>query len=249
MRATVEEKSWKIGELAAATGLTVRTLHHYDELGLLVPTRRSRAGHRLYGEADVRRLYRALVLRRLGFPLQDIAGYLERGGFDLRAALKRQLEDLERHMQAQQELRGRLSRIVEAIDVAEEPSVEQLIDNMEAMMDAEKYYTPEQLSQLEERRKQLGDEAIAGSQRDWAELIAEVQREREAGTDLGDLWMQELAGRWQGLIDAFTGGDPGIFKSLQRMYDDQGPEKASRGMVDPEGMSYMHRAIEIRNSK
>ena len=249
MQVTAEEKSWKIGELAGATGLTVRTLHHYDELGLLVPSRRSKAGHRLYGHTDVRRLYRVLVLRRLGFPLQDIAGYLERGGFDLRVALRRQLEDLERHMQKQEELRGRLIRIVEAVDVAEEPSVEQLIDNMEAMMDAEKYYTPEQLSQLEERRKQLGDEAIARSQQDWAELIAEVQREREAGTDPGDPRMQELAGRWQGLIDAFTGGDPGIFKSLQRMYEDRGPEKTSRGMVDPEAMSYMHRAIEIRNSK
>jgi len=127
--------------------------------------------------------------------------------------------------------------------------VEQLIDNMEAMMDVEKYYTPEQLSQLDERRKQLGDEGIERSQRDWAELIADVQREREAGTDPGDPRMQELAGRWQGLIDAFTGGDPGIFNSLQSMYNDQGPEKASRGMVDPEAMSYMHRAIEIRNSK
>ncbi|MGI8706840.1 MAG: MerR family transcriptional regulator [Actinomycetota bacterium] len=249
MRVIVEEKSWKIGELAGATGLTVRTLHHYDEMGLLVPMRRSSAGHRLYSEADVRRLYRVLVLRHLGFPLQDIADYLERGGFDLRAALRRQLDELERHLHAQEELRGRLIRIVEAVEAAEEPSVEQLIDNMEAMMDVEKYYTPEQLSQLDERRKQLGDEGIERSQRDWAELIADVQREREAGTDPGDPRMQELAGRWQGLIDAFTGGDPGIFNSLQSMYDDQGPEKASRGMVDPEAMSYMHRAIEIRNSK
>ena len=249
MRAIVEEKSWKIGELARATGLTVRTLHHYDELGLLVPSRRSEAGHRLYAEPDIRRLYRILVLRRLGFPLQDIVGYLERDGFDLRTALRRQLEDLERHLRVQQELRGRLIRIVEAVEASEEPSVEQLIDNMEVMMEVEKYYTPEQLAQLGERRNQLGEEAIEQSQRDWADLIAEVQREREAGTDPGDPRMQELAGRWQDLIDRFTGGDAGIFRSLQKMYDDQGPQEASRGMVDPEAMSYMHRAIEIRNSK
>jgi len=248
MRVTVEE-SWRIGELARATGLTVRTLHHYDELGLLIPSSRSEAGHRLYGEAAVRRLYRVLVLRELGFPLQDIAGYLERDGFSLRDALNRQLEELEGRLRVQEALRDRLVRIVQAVDGAEGPSVEQLIDNMEAMMDVEKYYTPEQLAQLEERREELGNEAIERSQRDWAELIAEVQREREAGTDPGDPKMQELAGRWQGLIDAFTGGDPEMFKSLQRMYEDQGPEKASRGMVDPEAMSYMQRALEIRNSK
>ena len=61
--------------------------------------------------------------------------------------------------------------------------------------------------------------------------------------------MQELAGRWQSLIEAFTGGDPGIFTSLQRTYQEQGPEKASRGMVDPGAMSYMQQALEIRASK
>ena len=203
----------------------------------------------MYSEADVRRLYRVLVLRRLGFPLQDIAGYLERDGFSLRDALKRQLEELERHLRVQEDLRDRLVRIVGAVDVANEPSVEQLIDNMEAMMDVEKYYTPEQLTQLEGRRKEMGDEAIEQSQRDWAELIAAVQREREAGTDPGDARMQELAERWQSLIDSFTGGDPEIFKSLQRMYQDRGPETASGGMVDPEAMSYMQQAIEIRASR
>ena len=156
---SVEEKSWKIGELAHATGLTVRTLHHYDELGLMIPSSRSEAGHRLYSEADVRRLYRVLVLRRLGFPLQDIAGYLERDGFSLRDALKRQLEELERHLRVQEDLREKLVRIVGAVEAAQEPSVEQLIDNMEVMMEVEKYYTPEQLAQLEERRKEMGDEA------------------------------------------------------------------------------------------
>ena len=245
----MEQKSWRIGELAQVTGLTVRTLHHYDELGLLIPSSRSEAGHRLYSEADVRRLYRVLVLRRLGFPLQDIAGYLERDGFSLRDALKRQLEELERHLRVQEDLREKLVRIVGAVDATQEPSVEQLIDNMEAMMEVEKYYTPEQLAQLQERRNEMGDEAIEQSQRDWADLIAEVQREREAGTDPGDARMQELAGRWQSLIDAFTGGDPEIFQSLQRMYQEQGPEKASRGMVDPEAITYMQQALEIRATK
>jgi DNA-binding transcriptional MerR regulator len=67
----VEERRWKVGELARATGLTVRALHHYDELGLLVPSERTQAGHRLYGEDDVRRLYRVVALRHLGLPLSE----------------------------------------------------------------------------------------------------------------------------------------------------------------------------------
>ena len=67
----MDEKHWKIGELARATGLTVRTLHHYDEIGLLVPSERTQAGYRLYGEQDVRRLYEIRALRDLGIPLGD----------------------------------------------------------------------------------------------------------------------------------------------------------------------------------
>ena len=55
--------------------------------------------------------------------------------------------------------------------------------------------------------------------------------------------MRKLAGRWQKLVKEFTGGDPAIAESLQRMYEDQGAERASRGMVDPELMTYVRRAM------
>jgi MerR family transcriptional regulator, thiopeptide resistance regulator len=60
-------QSWKVGELARVTGLTVRALHYYDEIGLLMPSGRTPAGHRSYDRADVARLYRISLLRRLGF--------------------------------------------------------------------------------------------------------------------------------------------------------------------------------------
>ena len=53
----------KVGELARRTGLTVRTLHHYDAIGLLRPSERSESGYRLYGDADMRRLYRIIAMR------------------------------------------------------------------------------------------------------------------------------------------------------------------------------------------
>ena len=63
---------WTIGELAAAAGVTVRTLHHYDRLGLLRPLNRTPATHRRYGAAQAERLYRIVALRSLGFPLPTI---------------------------------------------------------------------------------------------------------------------------------------------------------------------------------
>jgi MerR family transcriptional regulator, thiopeptide resistance regulator len=83
------ETGLRVGELAKATGLTVRTLHYYEEIGLLVASERSAAGHRRYGEADVARLYRVCLLRRLGLSLDDIARALDDPKWSLRGRLSR----------------------------------------------------------------------------------------------------------------------------------------------------------------
>ncbi|HEY2765788.1 MAG TPA: MerR family transcriptional regulator [Pseudonocardiaceae bacterium] len=72
--------TWRVGELAERTGLTVRALHHYHEIGLLVPSLRTHAGHRCYAEADVQRLHRILALRGFGFSLAEIGQVLDGGG-------------------------------------------------------------------------------------------------------------------------------------------------------------------------
>jgi DNA-binding transcriptional MerR regulator len=78
-----------VGQVADALGVTVRTLHHYDEIGLVVPSERSQAGYRLYTEDDLRRLQHVVVYRRLGFPLGQI-GELLADGADLVEHLRRQ---------------------------------------------------------------------------------------------------------------------------------------------------------------
>ncbi len=127
------EGRWKVGELARATGLTVRALHHYDEVGLLVPSERTPAGHRLYAEADVRRLYRVLALRRLGMRLDEIASLLDDERVSLVETVRRHLDQVERQLERQQLLRQRLRHILEALERSIEPAVEEFIDALEAM--------------------------------------------------------------------------------------------------------------------
>ncbi len=93
-----EDIRWKVGELARATGLTVRALHHYDNVGLLVPSQRTSGGHRVYDAQDARRLYRILALRRLGFRLDEIASLLDEGGVSLLETVRRHLEQVEREL-------------------------------------------------------------------------------------------------------------------------------------------------------
>jgi len=234
---------FSVGSLAEATGLTVRTLHHWDEIGLLVPSERTGAGHRRYTAADVRRLYRVLALRRLGLPLAEIAKVLEREGTDLRAAVERHLREVEAEIAAATQLRDRLHRVLATLDSSPETVGAELIDAIEVMTMHERYYTAEQLEQLSERAEQLGPEGIERAQREWAELIDEVRGHMERGTDPAAPEMQACAARWKALIEQFTGGDPGLRASLQRLYDEQGPQQASQGMVDPEVMAYAGRAM------
>ena len=79
----------------------------------------------------------------------------------------------------------------------------------------------------------------------WADLIAEAEAERAAGTDPAAPRMQAIAGRWRELIERFTGGDPGIRESLGRMYREEGVEKASRGGVSSELMAYVGEALAV----
>lgn len=86
----------RVGELAEASGLTVRTLHYYDEIGMLVASDRTPAGHRLYADDDVERLYRICLLRGLGFSLNDIREALDEPAWNLQAALTAHLHELDR---------------------------------------------------------------------------------------------------------------------------------------------------------
>ncbi len=76
-------KLLQIGELAKQTGLSIRTLRYYDEIGLLVPSHRTEADYRLYSEADIARLQQILSLRQLGFALKEICDCLENPKFSL----------------------------------------------------------------------------------------------------------------------------------------------------------------------
>jgi MerR family transcriptional regulator, thiopeptide resistance regulator len=214
-------RSWKVGELAKRTGISVRTLHHYDELGLLSPARRDGTRYRLYSEGDLARLQQILSLRQLGFRLEEIRQCLASPDFSPLRVVEMHLARLREQIGAQQRLQARLEALAEQMRSAETVSADEFIQTVEMMTMFEKYYTPEQLQELEERRLAVGEERMRQSQQDWAELMAEVRTEMERGTDPKDERVRKLAERWTGLVREFTGGNPGIEQSLKRMYQQE----------------------------
>ncbi|MCM6772025.1 MerR family transcriptional regulator [Nocardia sp. CDC159] len=127
------ERALKVGELAAATGLTVRTLHHYDEIGLLSPAGRTSTGHRLYSTADVERLYRIGLLRQLGLRLDEVAAALDDPRWDLRATMSRHIDRLDHRLGIEHRLRNRLAAMAETLSGPGGPDVRELLDTLEDM--------------------------------------------------------------------------------------------------------------------
>jgi DNA-binding transcriptional MerR regulator len=222
-----DKKLFQPREFAELTGVTVRTLHHYDRLGLLKPTRYTRAGFRLYSGDDFARLEQIVALKCIGFSLNEIKNILKRGATDLATTLRQQ-------RQAIDEKRERLELAVKAIERAEyvaatsrAPGWEMFakiieVINMQSNMDwTRKYYSEEAQSEIQKRAATIPREVIEQAQRDWATLIAEVQAAVSAGEDPANEKSQALAARWSELVKGFTGDNPEIQKGLNRMYSDR----------------------------
>jgi DNA-binding transcriptional MerR regulator len=243
-REAVQPEDWKVGELARRTGLSVRTLHYYDEIGLLSPSRRTDSGHRLYTAGDVVRLQQIKSLRALGFSLREIRECLDRPDFPLQRVLQLHLSRLRERIELERRLCDRLEEVAARLGSGEEVSSKEFIDTVMEVIGMserlEKYYTPEQLEYLEQRRR---EERIRQAEAEWAELIERVRAEMEAGTDPSSGRVQLLARRWMELVNEFTGGDPGIERSVGAMWrQEENIHGIDTGEMR-EMMAYVSRAV------
>jgi DNA-binding transcriptional MerR regulator len=181
--------TWSTGELASETGLTVRTLHHYDEIGLARPSRRTSAGHRRYTADDVRRLHRIVVLRGFGFSLAEIGDLLDGPAPDVRDVLRRQRDQAADRASRAGRLRDRLDAVLRMVDAAGNPSAATLVTLIEetTTMNAEEFeqmaahrqammaqLSPEQLEEISARRR-------AARERMTPEELEELRRSRPIG--------------------------------------------------------------------
>jgi DNA-binding transcriptional MerR regulator len=222
----------KVGELARRTGLTVRTLHHYDAIELLKPSLHTEAGYRLYTDSDIARLQQVLSLRQLGFSLDEVRECLDRPGFSPLEVIDLHLARLRGQIESQQKLYERLETIAVHLRAAGEVSADEFLHTIEemTMMEAmaEKYFTREQLQVIQQCRERAGQDHLERMQETWAELIALIRTEMEKGTDPADAKVQALARQWQDLLNQSTGGDAGIQQAMKRLWEEQGDNLAAQ---------------------
>jgi DNA-binding transcriptional MerR regulator len=235
---TLDHHFYRIGQFAQKASVSLRTLRFYDKVGLLRPSGHTEAGYRLYTDADLFRLQQILALKFLGFSLEEIEHCLCVGPTTLREALA-----LQKAMMY--EKRAQLDTIIQAIDETAALlqgnghdweaiiHVIQVMHMQQANDWRKKYFTEEQLQQMEqlseqyyaeEDRKKLAEWGKDWSEADqeranqeWGALIGELKRLVAAGADPTSPDAQTLAGQWLGMVRQFTRGHASITEGLKKM--------------------------------
>ncbi|WP_406049501.1 MerR family transcriptional regulator [Kribbella sp. NBC_00889] len=169
-----DERTWRVGELAEVTGLSVRTLHHYDEIGLLCPSDRSASGHRRYDADDVRRLHRVVALRGFGLTLAEVGQILDGELTDPRELIRKQLEVVEEQLAAASEVKRKLLGVLGGLERADEPSAQALLELIEVMTAMSRALTREEFQELAQSRLRAVADLTA------AELEALAEERKEA---------------------------------------------------------------------
>jgi len=238
-------KPLSVGQLARRTGLTVRTLHHYESLGLLQPADRSAAGYRMYGEAQLRRLQHIVSLKALGLSLQEIHRCLDGQTLSLADALTGQLNRLRETIARQHQLLSRLEQLSQRLAVGEAIDADTFLSSIEASTIMEKYLSNEQLATIRQRGEQLGSERIHEVEQAWPQVIAGMQTAMQLDKDPASDEVRALALKWRALVREFTGGDSGIQRSLNSMFKQEPAAMQTRTGIDPALMEYACRAIAM----
>ena len=177
-----DARTYTVSEAARLAHVTVRTLHHYDAIGLLVPSTRSPSGYRLYTDADLRRLHQILLLRELGFPLETIRRVLDDPSYDRATALREQREALVERIQRTESVVRAIDRALDALERGTEMEPERLFEGFEDFDHAQYEDEARERWGHTEAYKESMRRVRRYTKEDWATIRAE----------------------WQGLVDEFA---------------------------------------------
>jgi DNA-binding transcriptional MerR regulator len=237
-------------------GVTVRTLHYYDQIGLLPPAGRTEpesgrsAGYRLYGEAELLRLQQILFFRELDVPLAEVRQILDDPDFDEVAALEHHRGMLHGRME-------RLGRLLKTID----RTIDRLTEDDVTLTDEELYegFSTEQIERYKREAREMYDpELVEESERRVKGMSREkwkaVQAEGQAVTtriaalmdhDPSDAEVQEMVARHHAWIENFYACSAEIYRGLAQMYVEHPEFRAFYEKVQPGLAEYLSAAMLI----
>lgn len=250
------ENLWQTREFAEKAKVTVRTLHHYDRLGLLKPFGRTAKGFRLYGENEFARLQQILTLKFIGFSLAQIKKILANQSFVLTETLELQRDVLQQQATRIKSALAAIERAAEinrqngSIDWESFNKIIEVIDMEQNTEWTRKYYSESAQAKVEERKKLWSPELQERVTKDWNDLTADIEAAIADGVKPSDERAQVLAARWNALIEEFTGGDAEIQEGLNRMYaDEQNWQTSWKKPFGEEVQNFISAAMKINKAE
>jgi len=249
---------YKVGEFAELTCVSIRTLHHYDRLGLLRPSSRSEAGYRYYATADLLRLQQILTLRYLGFSLSSIGEILDRPTFDLEASMRIQGEVIHDRISSFQRVGQALSALLdyhratgtwdwELVTRASSAARDGLTQKKEDKLS--EYYSQEELTRrMHEVGKDIPAEEIGAVAQAWPPLLAEIRANRDL--DPAGEQARALADRWAALMERTMRGFQGDPKIGATIADNYRHNRYAHieGAPTTEDVAFIQRVAEARGT-
>jgi len=219
--------AYRVKEVASMVGVSVRTLHYYDQIGLLKSASISPAGYRLYTEPDLERLQQIMFFKEIGFDLQEIKNILDSPGFDRKQALKAHKDILLEKRMRLEEIINLVDRTIDTIEGGTSMDKKSMFDAFD-MTDIEKHRE----KYAEEARQLYGDKIMDETEartanynrNDWAGIQArwdEIYRQIATAMDKGpaDPQVQALIGEYrQHITDHFYDCTLEIFRGLGDLY-------------------------------
>lgn len=239
------DQFWKIGELAQQSGLTVRTLHHYDEIGLLSPSYRTTGDHRLYTPEDVATLQQITSLKSLGFTLEQTKEALTKPEFSPEKVLTMQLNHVSTQLKLTQDLQQRLEGMQRFLSTRK-LTAEEFLTAIRLMQEVAEMYTEEEMAIIQAQGEKIGKEGILSVEQEWPQLMEKMKAQLDKGAASDDPETLKLARRWKELVEMFTGGNQEIGAKLTDMYKnnpDAGKTFGGPGF-DPRMFEYVGEAMK-----
>jgi MerR family transcriptional regulator, thiopeptide resistance regulator len=215
-----------VGAVATLTGVSVRALHHYDHIGLVVPSVRTPAGYRGYTDADIERLHLVLVYRSVGMPLDEIRALLDDSGADVAERLQRQHELLlERADRLQQTIKA-VEELMNAHRSGIQLTAQEQVEIFGTTAFGEEYAVEaEQRWGETDAWKQSQQRVSQFSKDDWIAIKAEgealleaLARAKRDGVQPGTAAANELAARHRASIARFYDCGDEMHRNLVAMY-------------------------------
>jgi DNA-binding transcriptional MerR regulator len=215
-----------VGAVAALTGVSVRTLHHYDHIGLVVPSIRTPAGYRGYTDADIERLHLVLVYRSVGMPLDEIRALLDDSGADVLEQLRRQhellLEQAERLRRTIKAVEDLMNAHREGIQLTAQEQVEifgtTAFGEGYAAEAQERWGETEAWKQSEQRVSQFSKQDWIAIKTEGDALLDALAKAKRNGVRPGSVEGNELAARHRASIERFYDCDDEMHRTLVAMY-------------------------------